>query len=97
MLFAGRALLQLVDQDNDIESLSILLPRIQGQYREQQDAIESLQGLVTALEEFAESLDELQVPSLTEQANQWSDWAKAQVESAQKQAHLEQQRSGTDG
>lgn len=98
--YSAQALLEIAGESGTVTGAEALLPALQAAYPDQGGELDRLQRLFGELEAFRESLDELQLPHLIDEAKAFTAWAESLVGEHNRQPHAEepeQRRSGTDG
>lgn len=93
----AKALLDASGKLPEEEELGQLVTQAKALYPTATEVFVQVDSLYEGLLSFQETLDELQLPTLMEQANDWNQWAKLRVAESHQAAQQEQKRSGTEG
>ncbi len=93
----AKALLDIAGKDSDEGDLGVLIAQSKALHPAAIEVFTQVDELYSGLQSFLDTLDELQLPTLMEQANDWALWAKQRVAENHQATQQEQKRSGTEG
>jgi len=93
----AKALLDANGNPSEDENLELLINQAKAAYPAATETFEQVDALYVEFQSFQDTLDELQLPQLMEQTNDWHEWAKHRVAESHQATQQEQKRSGTEG